>query len=99
MREPTREEKERLRAKIQEERRRKHEIVMETARESDEKDKSIVFGVWKHRMGRGVIMPLVMKIPGLSFRGKLILGLLLRILLSIIALVVIAVISLLVSKS
>jgi hypothetical protein len=38
MRELNREEKERLRAKIQEERKRQHEIAMETARESDEPD-------------------------------------------------------------
>ena len=85
MKELTREEKERLRAKIQEERRRQHGIVMETARESDEKD----IETRKRREDLRELFDVVEK-PGLSFKRRLIwiLRLLIRILLPIIAIIV-----------
>jgi len=98
MRELDREEKERLRAKIQEERKRQHEIVMETARKSDEEDMGTAFGHRRH-LGNSLIRLFVMKIPGLSFKGRLILGLLLRILLPIIVLIALIIISSHVFKS
>ena len=85
MREPTREEKERLRAKIQEERKRQHEIVVETTRESDEED-------IETRRRREDLRELfdVMEKPDLSFKRRLIwiLHLLIRILLPIIAIII-----------
>ena len=97
MRELTGEEKERLRAKIQEERKRQHEIVMETARESDEEDMRNAFG-HRPRLWNSLIKRSVMEKPGLSFRGRLTLGLLIRILLPIIAIIVITIIRLFVFK-
>ena len=97
MKELTREEKERLRAKIQEERKRQHEIVMETARESDEEDMRNAFG-HRPRLWNSLIKRVVMERPGMSFKGRLILGLLIRILLPIIVIVVITIIKLFVFK-
>jgi hypothetical protein len=98
MRQPTREEKERLRAKIREERKRQHEIVMETARKSDEEDMGTAFG-HRRRLGNSLIKLFVMRMTGLSFKGRLIFGLLLRILLTIIALIALIIISSYVFKS
>jgi hypothetical protein len=89
MRELTGEEKERLHAKIQKERKRQHEIIIETARESDKEN-------IEKRRRREDLRELfdVMEKPGLSFKRRSIwiLRLLIRILLPIIAIIVIRII-------
>ena len=85
MKELDREEKERLRAKIKEEQKRQHKIVMEATCESGKED-------IEKRRRREDLRELfdAMEKPGLSFKRRLIwiLRLLIRILLPIIAIII-----------
>jgi hypothetical protein len=81
------EQRRQLQSKINNERERRHEAVMEIARGMDESGERSAFG---YRSGRPsisyhIIRPLIMRIPGLSYRGKLIVGALVTLILSVIA--------------
>ena len=87
MRKLSEEERDRLRRKIQEQRQQHQEIVRRTLREHDEQDMRLATTHrWDILSFRVIIRHLVETIPGLSFKSRLILGLLLSILLPLIIL-------------
>ena len=74
MKKLTKEERNQLRQKIQEDRQRQNQIVRQTIRENEEEYRRMAFGE-KHYVTRPLLEFILNRIPNLSFRGKLLIGL------------------------
>ena len=92
MRKLSNKEKRELRDKLQEERQRRHETILEIARQSDEADMGAASGAGGRGLSSFLARYIGERMPGAGFRTRLVLTFLLSILLPIIFALIILVI-------